>query len=58
MPAPVLKSLAEKHGVSLKKVEEYWEFGKKQAEEQGLQGDAVYKYAMAIVKRRLGEKSN
>jgi hypothetical protein len=35
MPTPVLKSLAKKAGVSVKKAEEYWDEAKKQAKKQG-----------------------
>lgn len=59
MPSKSLKRLAAKHGKSISKAEEYWEFGKDQAKKKGLKGDGYYAYAMEITKRRLkGESEN
>ncbi len=54
MPNNVLKSLSKKHGISVKKIEKYWSLAKEAAVKKGLEGVSKYKYAMAIVKRRLG----
>lgn len=51
MPSSVVKSFAEKAGVSVAKVESMWDLAKKKAEEQGEKDN--YAYITAIVKRQL-----
>lgn len=54
MPTPALKSLAEKHGKSVKTAERYWDEAKNSASNSGHADD--YAYIMGIVKRRLEAK--
>ena len=56
MPAPSLKPMARKAGVSLDAAERYWREAKRSAEDQGLSegDDDFYAYTMGIVKRRMG----
>lgn len=51
MPTAALKALAEKHGVSLKTAERYWDDAKRSA--KGKDIDDKYAYMMGIVKRRM-----
>lgn len=52
MPVPLVKSLAAKAGVSVRKAEELWDRAKKSAAEQGRADD--YAYIAGILKRMLG----
>lgn len=56
MPTPALKSMAEKHGVSIDTAERYWKEAKKSAASSGHTDD--YAYIMGIVKRRMGVSSS
>ena len=61
MPAPVLKSLADRADVSMAKAEEYWDKAKKIAEKEGRsesEGDAFYAYVTGIVKNMMGLKES
>lgn len=51
MPTPLLKSFAKKAGVSLKKVEIYWDKAKDEAENMGKKDD--YGYIVGILKNML-----
>lgn len=56
MPAPSLKSMAKRAGVSYEDAERYWDDSKQAALDQGFtEGeDDFYAYVMGIVKRRMG----
>lgn len=56
MPSEALKSMAEKHGVSLSDAERYWKEAKKSAAEGGHTED--WGYIMGIVKKRMGIRSS
>lgn len=56
MPNKVLKTMSKEHHVSFKTIEKYWKAAKEAAIKKGLAGVSKYKYAMSIVKRRLGDK--
>ena len=60
MPAPALKTMAEKHGISLSKAEELWEKAKGIAEDRGFEEgtDDFYAYTMGVLKKMFGETSN
>lgn len=49
MPAPVLKAMAKKAGITLPRAEKLWKMAKKQAKEQGRDED--YAYVMGIFKK-------
>lgn len=62
MPAPALKSLADKAGKSLKAAERYYDDAKKQrmkatGKKDKALGSDDYKYIMGVVKKRLGLKT-
>ena len=54
MPPAMLKSLAKRAGVSLRRAERYWKEAKKQAEETKKNVRDIWPYVVGIVKRRLG----
>lgn len=58
MPTEALKSMAEKHGVSMPDAERYWDEAVDSADKQGFTGDRKYAYAMGIVKKRMGITSS
>lgn len=58
MPSEALKSLAEKHGVSLSDAERYWDEALDSAKKQGKTGEDKYAYAMGIVKKRMSASLN
>lgn len=55
MPASVVKSYAEKVGVSVEDAEKHWTEAKKKAEEEGFKEGSTrfYKYTMSIFKKML-----
>lgn len=53
MPSEALKSMAEKHGVSIDDAERYWKEAIDSAESKGKTGDDKYRYAMGIVRKRM-----
>ena len=60
MPAPVLKSLADEAGKSLKDAERYWKDALESAKDRGFSenSERFYAYVTGIVKRRLGLASD
>ena len=59
MPTAALKSMADKAGKSISKVEELWKKAVKEAKSRASGGktDKVYPYAMGILKNMLGIES-
>lgn len=57
MPSKALKSMAEKHGVSLSDAERYWDEAVDSAKKQGKTGEDKYAYAMGIVRKRMAVTS-
>ncbi len=57
MPDKILKGVAMEKSIPVSTVEKYWRYGKREASAKGMRGLDMYKYAMDIVKRKLGIKS-